>query len=45
MHLAKPGTNPECQVVVVTNFVYWYLIFVDPQYGTYFKSLVWHLGF
>ena len=45
MHLAKAGTNPACQVAMVTNFVYWCLIFVDPAYGTYFMSLVWHLGF
>jgi len=45
MHLAKAGTNPECYFAVVTNFVYWCLIFVDTEYGTYFMSLVWHLGF
>jgi hypothetical protein len=34
-----PGARPPWRL----NYLRWHLIFVDPQYGTYFKSHFWHL--
>ena len=42
-YMAQGCKNPRRQVNVATNLVRWFLIFVDPKYGSCFMQHVWRL--